>query len=92
MLALLLQCYANKQIFTCGGHKQVHKNKQKESSPCWQINIGWLKYLYLSEQHVGTYNHYNIMNTNYTKIHTRFFNDFVWCNLFGKRGYACAME
>ena len=23
-----------------------------------------------SEQHVGTYKHYNIMNTNYAKIHT----------------------
>ena len=25
------------------------------------------------------YKHYNIMNTNYTKLHT-FFNDFIWCN------------
>ena len=25
-----------------------------------------------SEQHVGTYKHYNIMNTNYTKIHSFF--------------------
>ena len=32
------------------------------------------------------------MNTNYTKIHTRFFNDFIWCNQFGKRGYAYAMK
>ena len=45
-----------------------------------------------SEQHVGTYKHYNIMNTNYTKIHARFFNDFIWCNQFGKRGYAYAMK
>ena len=29
-----------------------------------------------SEQHVGTYKLYNIMNTNYAKMHTRFFNDF----------------
>ena len=45
-----------------------------------------------SEQHVGTYKHYNIMNTNYIKIHTRFFNDFISCNQFGKRGYAYAMK
>ncbi len=32
------------------------------------------------------------MNTNYTKIHTRFFNYFIWCNQFGKRGYAHAMK
>ena len=32
------------------------------------------------------------MNTNYTKIHTRFFNDYIWCNQFGKRGYAYAMK
>ena len=72
------------------GTKKLRKNKQTESSLCWQINIEWLKYL--SSEHVGTYKHYNIMMTNYTKIHTCFFNDFIWCNQLGKRGYAYAMK
>ena len=43
-----------------------------ESSLCWQINIGWFTVVEIfmsSEQYVGTYKHYNIMNTNYTKMH-----------------------
>ena len=91
MLPLLIQCYANKQIFTCDGHKKVKKNKQGKftllANKYWVVEISMS-----SEQHVGTYKHYNIMNTNYTKIHTRFFNDFIWCNQFGKRGYAYAMK
>ena len=36
-------------------------------------NKYWVVEIYMSsEQHVGTYKHYNIMNTNYTEIHTRF--------------------
>ena len=34
-----------------------------------------LEILMSSEQNVGTYNAINIINTNYTKIHIRFFND-----------------
>ena len=66
MLPLLLQCYANKQIFTCDGHKKFKKNKQFKftllANKYWVVEISMS-----SEQHVGTYKHYNIMNTNYKK-------------------------
>ena len=59
MMPPLLQCYANKHIFTCDRHKKVKKNKKGKftllANKYCVVEISMT-----SEQHVGTYKHYNI--------------------------------